>query len=141
MIVFLGVFVLLVLWGAVTAFAKADVSTLKVFFRWVLALGAIVLAVGLVLTGREGLAIFALTMLGPSLWTWWRGGRATVRAPAARGAMTRADAYEVLGLRPGCSAEEIKAAHLRLMRAAHPDAGGSDWLASRVNQARDILLG
>jgi hypothetical protein len=26
------------------------------------------------------------------------------------------------------------------MRGAHPDGGGSDWLAARINQARDILL-
>jgi DnaJ family protein C protein 19 len=46
----------------------------------------------------------------------------------------------VLGLQPGASKAEIRAAHRRLMRGAHPDAGGSDWLASRVNEARDILL-
>ena len=37
--------------------------------------------------------------------------------------------------------DEIHAAHRRLMRMAHPDTGGSDWLASRINQARDVLLG
>jgi curved DNA-binding protein CbpA len=46
-----------------------------------------------------------------------------------------------LGLRPGASPAEIKDAHHRLMRAAHPDAGGSDWLAARINQARDVLIG
>ncbi|MBV8398597.1 MAG: DnaJ domain-containing protein, partial [Acetobacteraceae bacterium] len=51
------------------------------------------------------------------------------------------EAWQVLGLQPGASEEEIRAAHRRLMRAAHPDSGGSDWMAARVNQARDILLG
>ena len=55
--------------------------------------------------------------------------------------MTREEAYEVLGLQPGASEAEIRAAHHRLMRSAHPDSGGSDWLATRVNQARDVLLG
>ena len=55
--------------------------------------------------------------------------------------MTREEAYEVLGLRPGATEAEIRAAHHRLMRTAHPDSGGSDWLATRVNQARDMLLG
>jgi curved DNA-binding protein CbpA len=55
--------------------------------------------------------------------------------------MTRAEAYEVLGLAPNASEVDIRAAHRRLMRGAHPDSGGSDWLAARINQARDILLG
>jgi curved DNA-binding protein CbpA len=55
--------------------------------------------------------------------------------------MSRGEAYEILGLKQGASTEEIQAAHRRLMRLAHPDTGGSDWLASRINQARDILLG
>jgi curved DNA-binding protein CbpA len=55
--------------------------------------------------------------------------------------MTREEAHQVLGLQPGATEAEIRAAHHRLMRAAHPDAGGSDWVAARVNQARDVLLG
>ena len=54
--------------------------------------------------------------------------------------MTPDEAYQVLGLRPGASEADIRAAHHRLMRTAHPDSGGSDWLATRVNQARDVLL-
>ena len=59
---------------------------------------------------------------------------------AGPGRMTRAEALEVLGLKEGASPDEIRAAHRRLMRAAHPDQGGSDWLAARINQARDVLL-
>jgi curved DNA-binding protein CbpA len=55
--------------------------------------------------------------------------------------MTRDEAYQVLGLPPGASEAEIRAAHHRLMRTAHPDSGGSDWLATRINLARDVLLG
>ena len=54
--------------------------------------------------------------------------------------MTLDEAYEVLGLAPGASEADIRAAHRRLMRVAHPDTGGSDWIAARVNQARDLLL-
>ena len=56
------------------------------------------------------------------------------------GRMTRSEALAVLGLAEGASADEIRAAHRRLMRAAHPDGGGSDWLAARINEARDVLL-
>jgi hypothetical protein len=61
------------------------------------------------------------------------------RAPGGR--MTREEALAVLGLAEGAGEAEIRASHRRLMRAAHPDQGGSDWLASRLNEARDILLG
>lgn len=54
--------------------------------------------------------------------------------------MTIDEAWQVLGLQPGADADAIRAAHRRLMRGAHPDGGGSDWLAARVNQARDLLL-
>ena len=56
------------------------------------------------------------------------------------GAMSLRDAYEILGLAPGASREEIKAAHRRLMQRVHPDHGGSGYLASRVNRAKDVLL-
>lgn len=57
------------------------------------------------------------------------------------GVMTRAEAYAVLGLAEGADEATIRSAHRRLMRAAHPDQGGSAWLAVRINQARDLLLG
>ena len=64
-----------------------------------------------------------------------------VPPPDPSGPMTRADALAVLGLAEGATAKQIKDAHRRLMAVAHPDRGGSDWLAARLNQARDVLLG
>ncbi len=77
----------------------------------------------------------------------WRGGAEAgdgraedARAAPGGGRMSRQEALAVLGLAEGASEDEIRAAHRRLMRAAHPDGGGSDWLAARINEARDVLL-
>lgn len=57
-----------------------------------------------------------------------------------RGLSGLEEAYQVLGLEPGASAEAIKSAHRKLMKSVHPDAGGSAFLAARINQAKDLLL-
>jgi len=58
----------------------------------------------------------------------------------ASGPMTAEEAYQVLGLEPGASKEDIKEAHKRLMSKIHPDHGGSTYLATKINQAKDFLL-
>jgi len=70
----------------------------------------------------------------------WRNAR---RPPPSgpRSDMTRDEALAVLGLAEGASADEIRAAHRRLIQRMHPDVGGSADLAARINRAKDVLLG
>jgi len=69
------------------------------------------------------------------------GGAGGGGAAARGGAMSRAEALDVLGLKAGATEAEIKDAHHRLIAGLHPDHGGSTYLAAKINQARDVLLG
>ena len=61
--------------------------------------------------------------------------------PASTSTMNRKEALAVLGLGEAATREDIIAAHRKLMQKIHPDRGGNDYLAAKINQAKDLLVG
>lgn len=61
-------------------------------------------------------------------------------SPTGSRMMSRAEAYQILGLSPGATHADIQLAYRRLIQRVHPDQGGSAYLAAQLNQARDLLL-
>jgi hypothetical protein len=160
----IGTAILAVLLLSLRAFERASVASITSLMKWLAVFGGLGLTGLLFLSGRGPQALGGLILVGPWLFRTWQQHNASIGSAARAGAsgpgpgsagggtagtppprrqgstMTKAEAYEVLGLKPGANADEVQSAHRRLMRMAHPDTGGSDWLASRVNQARDALL-
>lgn len=57
------------------------------------------------------------------------------------GLMSREEALNILNLKDGASEEEIMKSYYKLLKKNHPDLGGSDWVTSQLNKAKETLLG
>lgn len=145
-----GLIVLLLLVLLARSFLSANIKRLVKGVRGMAGIVLVLAAVGLVAIGRIGLAFLA----GSIAWTLLTGARVRLgfgsfgqrfghqgagKSPPAD-AMLRAEALKVLNLKEGASEADIRAAHRRLIIQNHPDRGGSDYLAAKINQAKDVLL-
>ena len=145
-----GLAVLILLLILAQGFVAADVKSLARALRIAAGVLLSLLAAGLALTGRilfaliAGSIAFALFSGGPMPWERLRAraqAGAGGSAPRAGGKMSRTEALSVLGLTEGATPDQIRAAHRRLIKQAHPDKGGSSYLAAKINEAKDVLLG
>jgi hypothetical protein len=66
--------------------------------------------------------------------------RAQAQSSGAPASLTREEAALILGVDANATPEQVRDAHRRLIQKNHPDVGGTDYLAAKINQARDILL-
>jgi DnaJ family protein C protein 19 len=78
-----------------------------------------------------------LIFFGALLYALYYYGKRYITVP---GTMDKPEAAKLLGLSSDASSEAVIDAHRRLITKVHPDAGGSAELASRINQARDVML-
>ncbi|MBD3658059.1 MULTISPECIES: DnaJ domain-containing protein [Marinobacter] len=153
-----AVFVILKKWGALTPEGKKAAT-----WKFVAVIGGALLLF-MVLTGRVHVLTAAVAALIPLLrkapallrllslagrrdqpgasGTAGDGaGAGQHQRAAASSTMSRREACEILGVDEDCSADEVVTAHRRLMQKIHPDRGGNDYLAAKVNEAKSVLLG
>ena len=140
-------FVLLILVGVVVAILMARLPSRQAatLLRWILGIGGLLL--GGLLTIR-GLAVAGIPMIGAALGFLGvamgrkpsRASGAGASAPPASTGMSEAEARAILGVGPDADEETIRKAHRAMMKKVHPDQGGSDALAAKVQEARDVLL-
>lgn len=144
---FLGLGIVLLLVGIllimmVTRVTVRNLKLTALVFIFILAATALII---FAIAGRYGLAApaGALALWGMRAYLLARQIRATAPPPAqpSKKTMSRTEALDILGLEEGASEDEIEAAYKALIVKNHPDQGGTGWLAARLNEARDILLG
>ena len=145
----------LILWHKITR-SKGDERKKMVFWGIIVSLGAI-LAI-LAVTGHLNIitaAIAGLVALLPRAMQFARylpfinrlyqqsnqQHQQAQTPPPGKQAMSPDEAREVLGLKPGHTKDDVIQAHRRMMQKNHPDRGGSDYLAAKINKAKDTLLG
>lgn len=145
-LVLAGLLLLLLNW-----WANAEVKSAKTTLMWAIVALCAIFALMLLAAGRNIMALMpagyaAWRMLGAARMLSGLAGKAKSfkNAQQARqqytGSMTRGEALEVLGLDNGASKEDINSAYRKLMAQCHPDKGGSDWMASKLTEARRVLL-
>lgn len=149
-------FVVLKQWGRLSAEKKKAVTWKTVFI-----VGGVMLAF-MVLTGRVHVLTAAvaglipllrklpeIARLVPTLNRFLSGsnagesvgdGAGEQKAQAPDSGMSEKEACEILNVTAACTREEVVTAHRRLIQKLHPDRGGSDYLAAKINEAKSVLL-
>ena len=128
------------LWGLIRLGRQSDRAG-KIQWRVAATIFAAACWGGAALAAMRGSWIIAAALAGAGVWLVLASRhRAPQPRPGGSATLDDAEARRVLGVSRDADKAEIQAAYRRLMTRAHPDAGGSEGLADRLNAARDRLL-
>ncbi len=130
----------LALFGLYRFFLKASPQQVKALLLSVVALTIGLASLFLAVTGKLPAAIGILVALWPLARSWLQMRKSAPSSSPQNPNLTEKEALEVLGLPKTATAEDIKEAHIRLMKKLHPDQAGSDWIAKKINAAKELLL-
>lgn len=157
---FLLLIILVIAFFAVHKFINTSSEILSEWIKKIAFALFVVLIVFLAATGRLNhifalvgiLVAFVLRILptvlrnAPQLQQLWQAFNKKTQSSGANssgalsGEMSKKEAYDVLGLSPSASRKEIIMAHRKLIQKMHPDRGGSDYLAVKINLAKKVLI-
>lgn len=128
------------LWALIRLGRQSD-RTGKLQWRVSATIFAAICFGGAALAAMRGSWLIGSVLATAGLWlaSGARQRESMPRPPAPEG-LSAAEARRILGVGSGATPEDIQTAWRRLMTRAHPDAGGTEGLAERLNQARDRLL-
>ena len=70
----------------------------------------------------------------------WRSGEESTELSSSSGNMSESQAIDILGLKDDATKEDVIQAHRRMMQKVHPDRGGSTYLATKINAAKEMLI-
>ena len=127
-------------------------ATIKEIVAMIFTIGALIIGSAmffLAITGRLPAALGIMAALMPLVVTWVQARKkervteetsSTSTNTNPNASMTASEALDILGLKDRASKEEIIEAHRRLMKQFHPDQDGSEGLAKKINQAKDLLI-
>jgi hypothetical protein len=125
-------------------FLRAEIHQIKSLIAAAVTITVCAALFLLSVTGRLPAAIGIVSAIAPFAIAWLNRGTKPKAPPQGHfpqdKPLDRKEALNILGLEEAASDEDIEAAYKRLMKKLHPDQDGSDWMASKLNAARDFLV-
>jgi DnaJ homolog subfamily C member 19 len=139
----IGILLVFAIHTSLRWFTTASPRTVRKAFGWIFGIALVALIFFFIRFGMLHFAAIAsfLGIAVPLMRKLFPDKGAKHSEPStASSRMTRKEAQDILGVPDGATAKDIRDAHKRMIQKNHPDNGGTEYLASKINEARDVLL-